>query len=231
MKIQVLRSISPQSPSHWHPYSRPSSIEALSNKASLRRSYPEAQATPQRPANIPSSILASAARTIALSTTKACLTTMKPATHISNPMKRPSDGTVTTPRPCTPFLHTTTNDRIPHPLLTRLPSYHKTHSRNLSPVSSVTTHITPRPCAPLLSKTSPQLQTYSTMMWEHQSTQRVMSLSLRPVQDSSLYGGKPDLVTPTKSWKSAPIVKALLTRLQNALLSLEKQGCQHHEDK
>ena len=58
-----------------------------------------------------------------------------------------------------------------------------------------------------------------------------MSLSLRPVQDSSLYGGKLDLATPTKSWKSAPIVKALLTHLQNAPSSSEEQGHQHCEDK
>ena len=154
----------------------------------------------------------------------------KPATHTSSPMKKLSDGTAFTswgssPIPSPP---TTTVDRPQHPLLTRPPSYHKTPSHDHSPVSSATTPTTQMPYAPLLSRTSHQLRNYSTVMQEHQSTQRVMSPDLRPAQDSLLYDKKQGHTTPTKSWKNAPIVKALLTQLLTAPLSSRGQDHQRH---
>ena len=140
------------------------------------------------------------------------------ATPTSNPMPRLNDGTAIMSRPYTPFPRTMTNDKIQCPLLMRLPSYHKIHSHDHSPASNVTTPTMQMPYAPLLSRTSPQLWNYSTMMREHQSTWRVMSLGLHLAPDSSLYDKKQGLATPTKSWGNAPIVKALLIHLLNAPL-------------
>ena len=138
-------------------------------------------------------------KTIALTIARACLMTMRPVTHTLNLMEKLSDGTVTTSCPCTPSPHTTTNDRTRCPLLTRLPSYHKTHSRDQSPASNATTPTTRMLYVPLLSRTSPWLWSYSTMMWEHQSTQRVMSPGLCLAQDSSLYDERQGHATPTRS--------------------------------
>ena len=150
------------------------------------------------------------------------------AIHISNPMPKPNDGTATTSHLCTPFPHTMINDKIRRPSLARLPSYHKIHSHDHSPASNVTTPTMQMPYAPLLSRTSHQLRNYSTVMQEHQSTQRVMSPDRRPAQDLSLYEGRQGHTTPTKSWKNAPIVKALLTQLLTAPLSSRGQDHQRH---
>ncbi len=111
----------------------------------------------------------------------------------------------------------------------RLPSYHKILLRNQFPVSSATTPIILTPYAPLLSRTSPQLWNCSTVMQEHQSTWRVMSLGLRLAPDSSLYDKKQGLATLTKSWGNAPIVKALLIYLLNAPLSSKVPDHQRYE--
>ncbi len=58
-----------------------------------------------------------------------------------------------------------------------------------------------------------------------------MSLDLHPVQDLSPYKGRQGHTTLTKSWKNAPIVKALLTCLLNALSSSKEHGCHHCRDK
>ena len=140
----------------------------------------------------------------------------RPATHISNPTPKLNDGTVSISQDSGPTPLTTTDAKTRRPLLMRCPSYHRTHSHTHSPVSNVTSHTTPKPSAPLLFRTSPQLQSYSTMMQEHQSTREVMSPDPLLAQDSSPYDERQDHATPTKSWKDAHISKALLIHLLTA---------------
>src|SRR6266851_511373 len=56
-----------------------------------------------------------------------------------------------------------------------------------------------------------------------------MSLGLRLAQDSSPYGERQGHATPTRSWKNAPTVRALITHLLNALPLLKEHG--HHHPK
>ncbi|SRR6266851_2879975 len=126
-----------------------------------------------------------------------------------------------------PSPYTMTDDKTLHPSLTTPPPYPRIHSPDDLPAFNVTTPTMQKPCVPLLSRTSPQLQNYFTMMQEHQSTWRVMSLDLCLEQDSSLYKGKQGHATLTKSWKNVPIVKALLTHLLNAP-SLSKKHSHHY---
>ena len=158
-----------------------------------------------------------------------CPMMMRPGIPTSNLMLKPSAGTVSTSRESspTPSPPTTTDDKIRHLSLTRHPSYHRTHSCTHSPVSSATSLITPKLCAPLLSKTPPQPQSYSTMMQEHQSTRRVMSLDPCPALDLSPYEGRQDYATPTKSWKNVHIAKAFLICLLSAPLSFKERDRQH----
>ena len=67
-------------------------------------------------------------------------------------------------------------------------------------------------------------------VFKHQGN-HLVSLGLHPAPDSSPYEGKAGLTTPTKSWRNAHIVKALITHLLNAPPSLEEHGRHCHRDK
>ena len=77
------------------------------------------------------------------------------------------------------------------------------------------------------------LGTSEMYSFDTHSTGYILKVSpdLRPVQDSSPYNERQDHVTPTRSWRNVPIVKALLIRLLTApLLSKEQdQWCRKNE--
>jgi len=109
--------------------------------------------------------------------TQICHTTIKLVIPTLSPMLKPNNGGAPIPLKHISSPHTSDHSQ----LSTIPPSYLKTCSHTYLSASNATAPTIQKPYVPLLSRTSPQLQNYSTIMWEHQSTQRVMSPGLQPV--------------------------------------------------